>query len=107
MEDPTLYENEKQPREDGTMRKAHYGEGIQPWDITVAQGWGSIAAAFNVIRYMRRTKAPEHSLESARWYYTRCRELADQNMEQYQILGEVVWRKLNEILTDEEKEKLK
>ena len=55
-------------------RKAHYGQGIQPYDIIVAEGWGPAFAAANVVKYIRRTKSPEHSLESARWYYARLYE---------------------------------
>lgn len=63
------------PGEDGTKRKAHYGDGEQPWDIIVRMGWGAPFAAGNVIKYLRRTKDPEHSLESARWYYDRVIEI--------------------------------
>lgn len=52
-------------------RKAHYGDGVQPWDVILANGWGPAFAASNVIKYLRRTKNPEHSLESACWYYDR------------------------------------
>lgn len=62
---------------DGTIRKAHYGTGVQPFDIIVSMGWGPIFAASNVVKYMRRTKEPEHSLESARWYWARLTETAN------------------------------
>lgn len=55
----------------GDGRKAHYGDSVQPWDIILASGWGPAFAAANVVKYLRRTKSPEHSLESARWYYAR------------------------------------
>jgi hypothetical protein len=56
-------------RRQGDRRKAHYGDGIQPWDHILAAGWGPAFAASNVLKYLRRTKNPEHSLESAKWYY--------------------------------------
>jgi len=56
---------------DVVPRKAHYGDGEQPWDVILASGWGPAFAASNVLKYLRRTKNPEHSLESARWYYAR------------------------------------
>jgi hypothetical protein len=57
--------------DDAEPRKAHYGDGVQPWDVIVAQGWGPAFAASNVIKYLRRTKNPEHSAENAAWYYDR------------------------------------
>lgn len=56
---------------DAEPRKSHYGDGVQPWDVILASGWGPPFAASNVVKYLRRTKNPEHSLESARWYYAR------------------------------------
>ena len=76
-----LAPNRDAPGADGTTRKAHYGPGKQPWDTTVERGWGPHAAAFCVIRYLRRDKAPEHSLESARWYYARLFESAVSEVE--------------------------
>lgn len=58
-------------RSQGDGRKAHYGDAVQPWDTILASGWGPAFAASNVVKYLRRTKNPEHSLESARWYYAR------------------------------------
>lgn len=55
----------------GEARKAHYGPKEQPWDVIVASGWGPAFAASCVLRYLRRDKAREHSVESARWYYAR------------------------------------
>ena len=57
--------------QDQTVRKSWYGDGEQPYDTAVRLGWGPAFAATNVLKYIRRTKAPEHSLESARWYYAR------------------------------------
>lgn len=56
---------------DNTTRKAHYGDGEQPWDVIVLMGWGPAFASGNVLKYLRRSKHPEHSLESAAWYYAR------------------------------------
>lgn len=58
-------------REQGDGRKKHYGDGVQPWDVILANGWGPPFAASNVLKYLRRTKNPEHSVESAVWYYAR------------------------------------
>lgn len=61
--------DEAAPRDDGTIRKAHYGEGKQPWDSIKDLGWGPHFAASNVIKYLRRSKDAEHSLASAKWYW--------------------------------------
>lgn len=60
---------------DGTVRKSYYGSGRQPWDDYVAEGWAPEICAGMVLKYLRRDKEPEHSLESARWYYQRHWEL--------------------------------
>lgn len=65
----TIYENETSKRDDGTQRKVHYGSGRQPWDDIKAVGWGPAFAAGHVLKYLRRSKDVEHSLESARWYW--------------------------------------
>ena len=54
---------------DSTIRKAHYGAGKQPWDLIKEAGWAPHFAAANVLKYLRRDKQLEHSLESARWYF--------------------------------------
>ena len=72
-------EPEDTARDDGTVRRQHYGTGVQPWDTIKALGWGAIFAASNVIKYLRRTKDLEHSLESARWYYSALCKMADEN----------------------------
>ncbi len=54
---------------DGSVRQQHYGVGEQPWDVILREGWGPAFAAGNVLKYLRRDKAPEHSLSSARWYW--------------------------------------
>lgn len=53
----------------GDGRKVHYGEGKQPLDTMLEMGWAPHFAAGSIIKYLRRTKSPEHSLESARFYY--------------------------------------
>jgi hypothetical protein len=62
---------------DGTERKEHYGPGKQPWDTIKELGWGPEFAAGNVLKYLRRDKDKEHSLESARWYYNQLTNLSD------------------------------
>lgn len=73
------YNNRSDPGADGSVRKAHYGDGEQPWDTIVRLGWGPAFAAANVLKYLRRTKDPEHSLESARWYYRQLVDRTDWN----------------------------
>lgn len=51
---------------DGTIRKAHYGDGKQPWDTIKELSLAPEFAAGNVIKNLRRSKDPEHSLQSAR-----------------------------------------
>lgn len=68
-----------EPGADGSTRKSHYGNGLQPWDTIVANGWGPIFAASNVIKYLRRDKDVEGSLEKARWYYERLYEFGAKN----------------------------
>lgn len=63
------------PGAEGAARKAHYGDGKQPWDTIVEMGWGAEFAAANVIKYLRRTKDVDHSIQSARWYYSRLKEM--------------------------------
>lgn len=85
--------------QDGTPRKTRYGMGKQPWDYMVKLGWAPHFAAGNVLKYLRREKDREHSIESARWYYARLTEEA--------IAGAYEWDtarlQLNALLTDEEK----
>jgi hypothetical protein len=81
-------------------RKPWYGDGEQPWDSVKRLGWAPQFAASNVIKYLRRTKEPEHSLESARWYYARLRELADTS--RYRMTAPGILAALrNELTTDE------
>jgi hypothetical protein len=64
------------PDELGVPRQDHYGQGRQPWDEILDANWAPEFCAGNVLKYLRRTKDPEHSLESARWYWLRLHELA-------------------------------
>lgn len=52
-----------------TDRKPWYGEGRQPIDDIMEAGWGPEFCAGNVLKYLRRTKDPVHSIESAKVYY--------------------------------------
>lgn len=71
--DPDLKEPPRAaPGLDGSIRRAHYGEGKQPWDTAVERGWAAKAAALMVIKYLRRDKGtPEKDLRDARWYFDR------------------------------------
>ena len=80
--------NRTEPGGDGSVRKAHYGAGEQPWDTTLACGWGPAAAGFCVLRYLRRDKAKAHSLESARWYYARLYAGADGKIASPSLAGD-------------------
>jgi hypothetical protein len=78
-------------RADG--RKVHYGAGKQPIDTIKELGWGAQFMAGNVLKYLRRDKDLEHSLQSARVYFGWLRELA--------ITGTPVDRKVHEQLINE------
>lgn len=71
---------------DGTVRQNHYGAGRQPFDDIKDAGWAPQFAAGNVLKYLRRNKQPEHSLESARWYYNELSKLADRDREARKVL---------------------
>lgn len=93
---------ESKPREDGTIRRAHYGSGKQPWDEILELGWGPHFAAGNVLKYLRRTKDVGHSLDSARWYWARLHEMLERgNVETAQAAYQCL-RELFQKLTDEE-----
>lgn len=62
---------------DGTTRPDYYGTGRQPWDDAVDFGWAVHFAAANILKYLRRSKNQEHSESSARWYWSRLKELAN------------------------------
>lgn len=61
---------------DGTVRKAHYGEGKQPWDVMKELGWAEDFAAANVLKYIMRhaAKNGQDDLDKARWYWDRLGE---------------------------------
>ncbi len=56
---------------DGTVRKAHYGVGKQPWDEMKELGWAEHFAAGCVLKYVRRYKAKngQDDLDKAGWYW--------------------------------------
>lgn len=89
------------PGADGTVRKAHYGEGRQPWDDIVELGWAPQFAAGSILKYLRRNKDEEHSLESARWYMLRLHEMPNSGLP-YQDVAKEVWTALIKTLTNEE-----
>jgi hypothetical protein len=91
---------------DAEPRKAHYGSGVQPWDLILEEGWGPAFAAGCVLRYLRRDKAIEHSLESARWYATRLAEGAFARKYGDQQAWVVAWSKLSARLTPDEAKKI-
>jgi hypothetical protein len=54
-------------RADG--RKLHYGAGRQPLDDIIEAGWAPEFYAGNILKYLRRDKERETSLEKAVWYW--------------------------------------
>lgn len=84
---------------DGTVRKAHYGEGKQPWDTIKELGWGPGFAAGNVLKYVRRhaAKNGEDDLDKARWYFA---EL--QKLQKYSERAQVAYDDLCDELTRDE-----
>lgn len=99
-----LQQDRPEPGADGSTRKAHYGSGEQPWDAIKRLGWAPEFAAANVLKYLRRTKDPEHSLQSARWYYDRLKELygRDARSHEAQVRALTVFKNLMAELTDAE-----
>lgn len=94
--------------EDGTIRRDHYGPGRQPFDDIVAAGWAPAFAAGNILKYLRRTKEPAHSLDSARWYYERLVDLAlgERTRVDVHRPANVALNRLVEMLTIEEVKRL-
>lgn len=78
MNGERVFPDRKETGQDGSVRKAHYGEGRQPWDDIKAAGWAPEFSAGCILRYLRRTKDSEHSIESARWYWARLQEMSMQ-----------------------------
>ncbi len=66
---------------DGTHRNAHYGTGLQPWDLIVSLGFGEPFAAGNIIKYVGRynKKGGLQDLYKARWYLTELIKLVEKN----------------------------
>jgi hypothetical protein len=91
---------------DGTIRKDHYGIGIQPWDIIVKLGWGPVFAAANALKYVRRykTKNGEDDLKKGRWYFNELWRIAleDWSGSDYAINALKVYDQLMNELTIEE-----
>ena len=112
MSNERVFPNRDTPGADGSVRKAHYGEGEQPWDTMLRLGWAIPFAAGCVLRYLRRDKDPAHSLESARWYYQQLYRLAADNYLPLRLStaeiseAQIVFRTLNDELTEEEKKRL-
>lgn len=52
-------------------RASQYGEGRQPWDDILDQGWGPAFAAGNALKYIRRYKMKngDDDIAKARWYW--------------------------------------
>lgn len=90
------------PEEEGADgRKAHYGEGKQPWDTCKELGWAAQGAAFSILRYLRRTKTPERDLREAKVYHKWLFELAEENSS-----SKVVLEQLHKELSQAEFERL-
>lgn len=86
-------------RNDFSVRKEHYGAGRQPWDEIKDAGWAPAFAAGNVLKYLRRDKAREHSIESARWYWDQLHQMVHGDRES--DTGEIIV-KLRSLITDAE-----
>ncbi len=58
-------------------RAAHYGDGVQPWDLIKSARWAPEFAASNALKYVRRylNKNGEDDLKKGRWYYHELIEL--------------------------------
>lgn len=75
-----LVEDEKERvAADGTVRKAHYGDGRQPWDVIKEKDWAPEFAAGNALKYIRRAAAKNGAddIKKARWYFKELKRLAD------------------------------
>ncbi len=98
----TLEKNEEALREDGTQRKSHYGSGAQPWDDMKRLGWAHHFAAGSILKYLRRDKNKGHSLESARWYWARLKELRVDKYYHWQMETTQALQGLERTLTEQE-----
>lgn len=106
MSEERLFPNRETLGADGTVRKAHYGEGEQPWDTMKRLGWANDFAAGCVLRYLRRSKDAVHSLESAKWYLARLYELCGDDDEIRAGLAQATVHELYSVLTKEEMRRL-
>lgn len=86
---------------DGTVRKAHYGAGRQPWDDIKLLGWAPEFAAGNALKYVRRhaAKNGDDDLAKGRWYFAELVKLSFSKARATQVLGEL----LREITAEERK----
>lgn len=91
---------------DGTARKPWYGEGRQPWDDMKEIGWAQDFAAASIFMYLRRTKDPEQSIESARWYWVELEKLSLDRDYPWHPRANIVIGQLMRLLTVEEKRRL-
>lgn len=64
-------------RDRGDGRKVHYGDGKQPWDTCLEEGWAVGGAVFSILRYVRRTKQPVRDLQAAKVYLRWLQDLVD------------------------------
>lgn len=62
--------------DDGTVRKRHYGDGEQPWDVMIRTHLAGGFAAGSVLKYVRRTKEPDEDRKKAVWYWRELNKLA-------------------------------
>ena len=92
---------------DDAPRKPWYGTGTQPWDTIRETGWAPHFAAGNVLKYLRRDKAREHSLESARWYYRELARLGVVGSNPHCAEAAITLARLMHLLTFEELELLR
>jgi len=98
-------------------RQDYYGDKRQPWDDILDSLWAPEFAAANVLKYLRRVKKPEHSLESAKWYHARLIEMMRGELipatlerlshrDRHAARASAVLVRLGELLTDDEKVRL-
>lgn len=93
---------------DGTVRKAHYGAGRQPWDdILEKTDWAVGFCAGNVFKYVRRAAAKngEDDIRKAQWYLARLQEMAASDTG-HTPHAQRALMKLATLLTDKEHELL-
>ncbi len=93
---------------DGTVRKAHYGAGKQPWDEMKELGWAEHFAGACVLKYVRRHKAKngQDDLDKARWYWVELNKLSNADVPSEKAWGAMVLVYLMQELTSDEVQKL-